>query len=98
MRRPPRKGVSGKQTPIEEKESMRWLTGLREVRDVAQELPGVQCVCVADSEADIYEVFAEPRGEHPVHWLIRACQDRAARWSCCGDCYATTVIGDAETV
>lgn len=66
-----------KHTPIEEKESMRWLTGLREARQVAQELPTVQCVCVADSEADIYEVFAEPRGEQPVHWLIRACQDRA---------------------
>jgi len=37
----------------------------------------VRCVCVADSEADIYEVFAEPRGERPVHRLIRACQDRA---------------------
>jgi hypothetical protein len=66
-----------KQTPIEEKESFRWLVGLREIRKLAQELPTVQCVCVADSEADIYEVFAEPRGEHPVHWLIRACQDRA---------------------
>jgi len=66
-----------KHTPIEEKESMRWLTGLRQVRQVAQQLPGVECVCVADSEADIYEVFAEPRGEQSVHWLIRACQDRA---------------------
>ena len=44
---------------------------------MAQQLPGVQCVCVADSEGDIYELFAEPRGEHPVQWLIRACQDRA---------------------
>jgi hypothetical protein len=34
-------------------------------------------VCIADSEADIYELFAEPRGEQPVHWLIRAGQDRA---------------------
>jgi hypothetical protein len=66
-----------KHTPIEEKESMRWLTGLRQARAVAQQLPGVQCICVADSEADIYELFAEPRGEQPVHWLIRACQDRA---------------------
>ena len=64
-------------TPLEEKESLRWLTGLRAARAVAQRLPEVQCVCVADSEADIYEVFAEPRGEHPVQWLIRACQDRA---------------------
>jgi hypothetical protein len=66
-----------KQMPIEEKESIRWLTGLREARQVAQELPGVRCVCVADSEADIYEVFAEPCGQQPVQWLIRACQDRA---------------------
>ena len=66
-----------KEKPIEEKESFRWLNGLREARKVAQELPTVQCICVADSEADIYEVFAEPRGEHPVHWLIRGCYDRA---------------------
>jgi hypothetical protein len=71
------KSQKRKQTPIEEKESFRWLTGLREARKIAQDLPTVQCVCVADSEADIYEVFAEPRGEYPVHWLIRACQDRA---------------------
>lgn len=59
--------------PIEEKESFRWLEGLRHTRALAQELPEVCCVCVGDSEADIYELFAEPRGERPVHWLIRAC-------------------------
>lgn len=66
-----------KKTPIEEKESFRWLTGLRQTRELAEQLPGVPCVCIADSEADIYELLAEPRGEQPVHWLIRACQDRA---------------------
>jgi hypothetical protein len=66
-----------KQTPIEEKESLRWLTGLQKAREAAQQLPEVCCVCVADSEADIYELFSEPRGEQPVQWLIRACQDRA---------------------
>jgi Transposase DNA-binding/Transposase Tn5 dimerisation domain len=65
-----------KQKPIEEKESLRWLTGLRQGRALAQQLPEVQCVCMADSEADIYELFAEPRGDRPVHWLIRACHDR----------------------
>lgn len=64
-----------KHTPIEAKESLRWLTGLRKARDVAAQLPGVQCLCVADSEADIYEVLAEPRGA--LQLLIRACQDRA---------------------
>jgi hypothetical protein len=67
-----------KQAPIEEKERMRWLTGLRQARTVAQELPKVQCICVADSESDIYEVLAEPRGEVPVQWLIRAGHDRAS--------------------
>jgi hypothetical protein len=66
-----------KSLPIEDKESLRWLTGLREARAVAEQVPGVRCVCVADSEGDIYELFAEPRGKQPVHWLIRACQDRA---------------------
>jgi hypothetical protein len=34
---------------------------------------------VADSESDIYEVFAEPRGEPvAVDWLVRLCQDRSA--------------------
>jgi hypothetical protein len=69
------KGHKNKHTPIEEKESLRWLTGLRQAREVAEQLPGMQSVCVADSEADIYELFAEPRGG--VHWLVRACQDRA---------------------
>ncbi len=67
-----------KATPIEEKESFRWIEGLRQARDVAQELPDVQCVCIADSEADIYELFSEPRGQRRVEWLVRACQDRAA--------------------
>ena len=66
-----------KATPIEEKESQRWVEGLRKAREVAQQVPSVQCVCIADSEADIYELFVEPRGERPVQWLVRACQDRA---------------------
>jgi len=65
-----------KALPIEEKESFRWLKCLRQARELAQEFPEVQCVCVGDSEADIYHLFAEPRGKHPVQWLIRACQER----------------------
>jgi hypothetical protein len=65
-----------KQSPIEEKESFRWLQGLRRAREVASELPETQCIYVADSEADIFHLFAEPRGERPIHWLIRACQER----------------------
>ena len=67
-----------KKIPIEEKESYRWLDKSARVRDVAEEVPGTQCILVADSESDIYEVLAEPRGSaHPIDWIIRACQDRA---------------------
>lgn len=65
-----------KAAPLEKKESFRWLKGLRKAREVAEELPEVQCICVGDSEADIYHLFAEPRGASGVQWLIRACQER----------------------
>lgn len=71
------KDAKRKSTPIEEKESYRWLKGLRAARHAAQQVPATTCVCVGDSESDIYELFAEPRGDSPVHWLIRAGQERA---------------------
>jgi Transposase DNA-binding/Transposase Tn5 dimerisation domain/Transposase DDE domain len=75
---PPDKRKQRKAAPIEAKESFRWLQGLRHTRALAEECPDVTCVSVADSESDIYELFAEPRGAtNPVHWLIRLCQDRA---------------------
>jgi hypothetical protein len=52
-----------KQRPIEEKESMRWVLGLREARRIAAQSPRVQCIYVCDSEGDIYELLAEPRCE-----------------------------------
>lgn len=68
-----------KDIPIEEKESYRWLEGLRAAREVAQQCPETECVVVADSEADIYELFAEPREtghSRAVQLLIRCCQNR----------------------
>ena len=49
------------ETPIEEKESIRWIDGLRAAREVAEQCPQTQCVLVCDSESDIYELFAERR-------------------------------------
>ena len=44
-------------------------------------MPGVQCVCVADSEADIYELLDQAAVEpHRVDWVVRACQNRALQW------------------
>jgi hypothetical protein len=82
-------------TPIEEKESLRWLTGMRQARAIAQQQPEVQCICVADSEADIYELFAEDRGERPVQWLIRACQNRALQGEATGQLLRQQVLATA---
>jgi hypothetical protein len=72
----PEKDPQRRNRPLEEKESFRWVQGLRAARHVAQELPQTQVVCIGDSDADLYELFAEPRGERPVDWLIRACRNR----------------------
>lgn len=66
--------------PIEEKESIRWLDAYRQAREQAAQLPQTQFVCVADSEADIYEVIDEAQQEPPkLDWIIRAGQNRALR-------------------
>jgi Transposase DNA-binding/Transposase Tn5 dimerisation domain len=75
---PSRPPPDRKRMPIEDKESYRWLESQRQARAVAERAPRTRCILVADSEADIYEVFAEPRGEtNPLHRIIRACQGRA---------------------
>jgi len=62
--------------PIEEKESFRWLEGYRQTIALAKRNPQTDCVCVGDSESDIFEVFAEPRGDN-AHLLVRMCHDRS---------------------
>ncbi len=49
-----------KKLPIEEKESIRWIEGVRESRKLQSNVPDTQCICIGDSESDIFEVFAEP--------------------------------------
>jgi len=67
-----------KAAPIEEKESFRWVEGLQHSREFAKKCPSTKCVYVADSEADIYELYAEKCGDtNPIQWVIRLCQDRA---------------------
>lgn len=69
-----------KRTPIEEKESVRWVDTYRQARDQAERIPQTQFVCVADSEADIYELLQESQAEsQKPDWIVRACQNRALR-------------------
>jgi hypothetical protein len=65
-------------TPIEEKESHRWVRGLQQANAEAKACPTTHMICLSDSEADIYELLAE--GASPsqeIDWIVRACQDRA---------------------
>ncbi|WP_197231013.1 IS4 family transposase, partial [Novipirellula artificiosorum] len=72
------KNKKRKQVPIEEKESVRWLEGVHCSERTALACPETTCVCVGDSESDIYDVFAAvAQSEVPnVHLLIRAGQNR----------------------
>lgn len=64
--------------PIEDKESHRWVEMLRRAGEEALYCPSTRLVCVADSEADIYELLAEGAAEpQRFDWIVRACQNRA---------------------
>lgn len=67
-----------RRTPIQEKESYRWLQGLGCAERAAAACPGTTCVCVGDSESDIYDVFAAATTSEQdnLQLLIRAGQDR----------------------
>lgn len=67
--------------PIEQKESHRWVDVLRRAGEEAERCPSTRMVCLADSEADIYELLAEASTEpRRVDWIVRACQNRALVW------------------
>jgi len=62
--------------PIEEKESVRWLEGIRATQQLAAKCSETLCVSLSDSEGDIYELFAELRTTDNFHWIVRAGQER----------------------
>jgi hypothetical protein len=67
-----------KHTPIEKKESQRWIDFVRHTREEARRAPETRMICVADSEADIYELLVEAQMEpQEMEWVLRACQNRA---------------------
>jgi hypothetical protein len=72
------KAEKRRQTPIEEKESYRWLEGVRCAERTAAACPETTCVCVGDSESDIYEVFAAAIASEQsnLELLVRAGQNR----------------------
>lgn len=67
--------VNPTRVPIEQKESMRWLSGLEAATGLIG-TPG-RLVHVGDREADIYELFCQA-AQLGTHFLIRTCVDRLA--------------------
>ena len=64
--------------PIEDKESFRWISGYRLASQLAQECPNTQIISVADSEADIYDIFVDAQERKSgAEFLIRAKVNRA---------------------
>jgi hypothetical protein len=57
----------------DQKESQRWLTGLQATQVALVQHP--QVVSIADSEADIYDLFAMPRSAN-VQLLVRVSRDQ----------------------
>lgn len=63
--------------PIEEKESYRWVEGMRHAHALARELPDQEVFSVCDREGDIYEVLHEcaqfqRQDGRAAHLLVRA--------------------------
>jgi len=76
--RPALTGAGRAAIPLEEKESYRWVVALRRAQEEALRQPGTRIICVADSEADIYELLAEGSdASQAAEWIIRAGQNRA---------------------
>jgi hypothetical protein len=67
--------VNPTRVPIEEKESVRWLSSLRQSTALLGDPE--RCVYIGDRENDIYEFFCAAR-EAGTHFLVRTCVDRLA--------------------
>lgn len=62
--------------PIEEKETFCWIEGLRDVMDLAAQMPQTRLINVYDREADFFELFDEQRRNPVVDLLVRAQHSR----------------------
>jgi hypothetical protein len=67
-------------TPIENKESYRWIENYHKANEYAKLLPNTTVVSIADREGDIYNLYEEAQEvfheEGKAHYLIRARTDR----------------------
>ncbi len=64
--------------PIAEKESIKWIEGIRHLAVLRTRCAETRFVCMGDRESDVYELFAAERPDG-VDWLIRAARNRCVR-------------------
>ena len=64
-------------TPIEDKESNRWLNSYRETNKLALEIPDTKFINIGDRESDIYELFVlATQEDSKAQLIVRAGQNR----------------------
>ena len=76
---PPNPAAEGEPSakPREERKSFRWIEGLRDCAQAAEQLPETRVVCAMDREADFLDLFIARRAHAPqVDLLVRAKVDR----------------------
>ncbi len=62
---------------LEEKESLRWIEGYRNVCKIAKGMRKTRCVYMSDREGDIYELYLEGYLQNYLaDYLVRICRDR----------------------
>lgn len=74
--KPERKDKDHRTIPIEEKETFRWIEGLRDCMEVIRDMPNTSGVAIMDREGDFFDLFDEWRRNPRVDLLIRAQHDR----------------------
>jgi transposase-like protein/transposase Tn5 family protein len=67
--------VDHKQRALADKESHKWVTSLQAVNAAQEACPDTHLISVGDREADVYDLFLEPRRAR-VDLLVRAAWDR----------------------
>jgi hypothetical protein len=73
------KSTQRKDLPIEQKESVKWLTSYRAVNETQKLCPDTMLVSMGDREADIYELFLEAAGNPQGPKLLVRCNKGRSR-------------------
>jgi hypothetical protein len=71
------KDSAKKALPLEEKETFCWIVGLRDLMEVALDMPHTRIISVMDREADFFDLFDEHRKNPCIDVLVRAKHNRS---------------------